>query len=77
MAPFRDVGCFRGQKDATKALVSTFDREVFPEISVEYGDRTMTVREALNLDENERQLLLDFQRGASHYHSPLPKKGDR
>lgn len=70
--PFKDTGCFRGEKNVDWRLDSSLDRAVTAETSVELDDRQTTVREWVQGYDNERKLLLDFQRGAGHHHSPIP-----
>jgi hypothetical protein len=67
-APFKDGGCFRGHREASWNLASTLDRALLKTVAVENS----AVREKLNPEENERAVLLDFQRGAHHYHAATP-----
>lgn len=70
--PFGDQWCFRGEKDAKWTLISSFDRNSIATLTVEHDDIQITSNERLNEEGDERQLLLDFQRGAGHFHSSLP-----
>jgi hypothetical protein len=72
IAPFGDQWCFRGEKDAKWTLISSFDRNSIATFTVQHGDIQITSNEKLNEEDDERRLLLDFQRGAGHFHSSLP-----
>jgi len=72
MEAFKDHGCFRGERDASWNLASSLDRAVESDISAEHDGISILRRELVNLDQNEQQLLLDFQRGASRHHPSLP-----
>jgi hypothetical protein len=53
-------------------LIATLDRDLEQTISIETGDLHTTVRERLNPEANERDLLMEFQRGAHHHYNVTP-----
>ena len=72
-APFKDGGCFRGHREATWNLITTLDRSLFQSVAVDTDGIHTSVRERLNPLENEKMLLLEFQRAAHHYISATPQ----
>jgi hypothetical protein len=72
IAPFKDVGCFRGHRDASWDLVTTLDRALQTTITIQTDVIHSEVRTKLNFTENEKAILSDFQRGAHHSHAKTP-----
>ena len=60
---FKHRGTFRGQANASWHLVPSFDRAVFKTYGDDHGSSTHRINPA----ENEKALLLAFQRGAHHH----------
>lgn len=69
---FRDNGSFRGQSDAAWHLVTAFDRAVFKTYTVETPHIQSSSTGRINAAENEKALLLAFQRGAHHHLARTP-----
>lgn len=69
---FPKGSCFRGQRDASWPLVATLDRKLWKRTEVDVRGFHSTSYGPLNVEENERSLLLDFQRGAHHYQEKTP-----
>lgn len=72
IAPFNVSGSFRGHREASWKLVTTLDRALVKTISVETADISSTSLTKLNPANNERAVLLEFQRGAHHFHASTP-----
>jgi hypothetical protein len=73
-SPFQSDGWFRGQSNAKWNLSSTLDRKVWR--SIVY-DKNSSSWGPVNLRENEKALLSDFQRGAHRYHEDTPPVEDK
>ena len=69
---FPQGSCFRGQRDASWPLVATLDRKLWKRTEVDVRGFHSTSFGPLNVEENEKSLLLDFQRGAHHYQEKTP-----
>jgi len=66
--PFGASGCFRGHREASWSLVTTLDRVLLKTVAVEHISETRKVNPA----ENERKVLLEFQRGATEHLTVTP-----
>lgn len=71
--PFAKGGCFRGHRAADWKLVTTLDRAVMKHIRIETHDINIDSISRINPLENEKKLLLDFQRGAYRHYDGLPE----
>src|SRR5712691_8560016 len=71
-APFKDLGCFRGHREASWNLVSTLDRALLKTFTVKTDEIESGYRQKVNPELNEKAVLLEFQRGAHHHHSATP-----
>jgi len=71
-SPFKKGGCFRGQRDATWHLDSSLYRKVYRRWSYQTDSISSESLELLNPNENERELLQEFQRAAHHHYPALP-----
>jgi hypothetical protein len=69
---FKDNGSFRGQSDASWHLVTALDRAVVKTFSVDTPHVQSTTTMRVNIAENEKTLLLAFQRGAHHHLARTP-----
>ena len=69
---FPSESCFRGQRKASWDLVATLDRKSWLSYEVKAAGVVVGSYGPLNMLENERRVLLEFQRGAHHYHERTP-----
>lgn len=69
---FGNNGCFRGQREASWDLVTTLDRKLWRTIEVKTTELESTSTHRVNALENEKTMLLDFQRGAHNHHKDTP-----
>jgi len=69
---FREDGSFRGHADASWSLKTTLDRAVWKTYSAETSQIQSTTTKRVNIEENEKALLLAFQRVAHHYLARTP-----
>jgi FRG domain len=69
---FKDRGTFRGQANAAWPLVTALDRAVFKTFTVNTAHVQSSTTRRVNAAENEKALLLAFQRGAHHHLARTP-----
>lgn len=70
---FGDQTCFRGHADAAWSLGTSLDRAVWKTFSTKIPSIQSTSSRKMNVTENEKALLLAFQRGAHHYLARTPQ----
>lgn len=72
LTSFTVGGCFRGHREASWNLTTTLDRAVLKAYSIDTYDIHSTNLVRVNPQDNERAVLVEFQRGAHHYHATTP-----